>query len=50
MEERGREHHVISRIPELRVVLSVEYKGVSDPDESESRDDCNSQEEVHEQS
>ena len=36
VEERRREHQVVSRIPELRVILLVEYEGVSHSDEFES--------------
>ena len=36
VEEVGWEHHVVSGVPELRVVLGVEIHGISSSDESET--------------
>ena len=47
-EGRG-EHHVISSVPELWVVLGVEIQGVTHSDESEPGDDQEGQPEVHEE-
>ena len=48
-EVRG-EHHVVSLVPELRVVLVVELEDVSRSDESEARDDQEGEPEPHEKS
>lgn len=50
VQEVGWEHHVVSGVPELRVILSVEGHGVSGTDESETRHDQDGGPEVHEES
>lgn len=50
VQEVRREHHVVSLVPELRVVLVIELKHISRSDESETRDDEESEPEPHEES
>ena len=50
MQEVRGEHHVVSLIPELRVVLVVELHHVARSDESEARDDEEGEPEPHEES
>ena len=47
VQETGWEHHVVSGVPELWVVLVVEGHVVSDATETESGDDGRSQETPH---
>jgi hypothetical protein len=49
VQEVGWEHHVVSLIPELRVVLVVELHHIARSDESEARDDEESEPEPHEE-
>lgn len=46
-EVRG-EHHVVSLVPELGVVLVIELQDIARADEPESRDDQEGQPEPHE--
>ena len=48
MKERRWEHEIVSCKPELRVVLGVESKGVSNSDESEPCKHQNGKPEPHE--
>jgi hypothetical protein len=48
-EVRG-EHHVVSLVPELGVVLVVELEDISRSDESEARDNEEGEPEPHEES
>jgi len=49
VQEVGREHHVVSLVPELRVVLVVELHDIARADESEARDDQSCEPEPHEE-
>lgn len=40
VQEVGREHHVVARVPELWVILSVEVENISSADESETSHDA----------
>ena len=47
MQEVRREHHVVSLVPELGVILVIELQDVSNTDESETWENENSQPEPH---
>ena len=49
MQEVGREHHVVTSVPKLRVVLGVEKQHVTRADKAEATEDHHAAEEVHEQ-
>ena len=49
VQELGREHHVVTGVPEFGVVLSVESHNVTGADESEARHDQERAEAVHEE-
>jgi len=48
VEELGREHHVVTSVPEFGVVLSVELEDVTGADEAEAGHDETRAEGVHE--
>lgn len=48
VKERRREHHVISGVPKLWVILGIEIQSITNSDESESGNKEESQPEVHE--
>jgi len=50
MKERRWEHHIVSGIPKLWVILSIEVECVSHSDEPESSEDQGSEPEVEEES
>lgn len=47
MEEVGGEHHVVARVPELRVILGVEPVDIASADESKPVEDHHAAEEVY---
>ena len=50
MEEVRREHHVVTRVPEFGVILSVEEENVTGSDETEAGYNHASTEEVNKES